>query len=124
MRLVLPLIALAVLVPADGAAAAGEGRVYKMIGTEPFWGLAIGARTMTFDLMDAPKVSQPTPKPRRTRYGRIYWTKRIQVAIVENQPCSDGMSDYVYRDDVRVTVDGRQFIGCGGPRHLPKGGAR
>jgi uncharacterized membrane protein len=28
--------------------------------------------------------------------------------------CSDGMSDRVYPDKVQVTVDGRQFTGCGG----------
>jgi hypothetical protein len=34
------------------------------------------------------------------------------------------MSDYIYRDDVTVTVDGKKFRGCGGPRHLTKGGSR
>jgi heat shock protein HslJ len=36
------------------------------------------------------------------------------VNIVKNQHCSDGMSDRVYPDKVQVTVDGRQFNGCGG----------
>lgn len=106
------------------APAAARERTYTMVGTEPFWGLSITSRSMTFDVMDTPKVVQKTPRPHTTRFGRIYWTRRIQVAIVANQPCSDGMSDYVYRDDVQVTVDGRSLVGCGGPRHLPKGGAR
>lgn len=97
---------------------------FRAVGTEPFWDLRIAARSMTFELMGMPKVAQPTPKARKTKYGRIYWTRRIQVAIVENQACSDGMSDYVYRDDVKVTVDGHEFIGCGGPRYLPRSGAR
>jgi heat shock protein HslJ len=109
---------------AAAALAAAQPQPYKMIGTEPFWSLAVTGRTMTFELMDMPKVVQKTPRAMKTRYGRLYWTRRIQVAIVENQPCSDGMSDYIYRDDVKVTVDGRAFIGCGGPRHLPKGGSR
>ena len=63
-------------------------------------------------------------EPRKTKYGRVYWTRRISVAIIENQPCSDGMSDYVYRDDVSVTVDGKKYLGCGGPRHLPRGASK
>lgn len=43
-----------------------------MVGTEPFWGLGITKRTMTFDLMGTPKVVQKTPKAYRTKYGRIY----------------------------------------------------
>jgi heat shock protein HslJ len=110
----------ALSLPLIAEPAVAKERVYMMVGTEPFWNLGISSRTMTFDLMDTPKVIQKTPKPRKTKYGRIYWTRRIQVAIIENQPCSDGMSDYVYRDDVKVTVDGRKFIGCGGPRYWPK----
>jgi heat shock protein HslJ len=106
------------------AAPAAAAKPYRALGTEPFWSLSIERKRMTFDLMDHPKVRQPTPKPRKTRFGRIYWTRRISVAIITNQPCSDGMSDYVYRDDVTVTVDGKKFLGCGGPRHLRKGGSK
>lgn len=97
---------------------------YKALGTEPFWRLAMGRSTMVFEPMDGPIVRQKMPRAKKTRYGHVYWTRRVQVAIIRNQKCSDGMSDYVYRDEVKVTVDGRQFIGCGGPRHLPKGGVR
>jgi uncharacterized membrane protein len=114
-------LALVVFVAVSAAPPAATGAVYKMIGTEPFWDLSIDSRTLNFDLAGMPRVVEHAPKPRKTKYGRIYWTKRIQVAIITNQPCSDGMSDYVYRDDVTVTVDGKQFLGCGGPRHLPPG---
>jgi len=105
----------------DAPAAA---KPYGALGTEPFWSLSIEPKTITFDQMDHPKVRQATPKPRKTKYGRLYWTRRISVAIISNQPCSDGMSEYVYRDDVTVTVDGKKFLGCGGPRHLPKGASK
>ena len=97
---------------------------YKALGTEPFWSLHIDQKAITFESMDGSKVRQTTRKPRNTRFGRTYWTKRISVAIIANQPCSDGMSEYVYRDDVTVTVDGTKYLGCGGPRHLPKGASR
>ena len=82
------------------------------------------SKTFVFEQMDGPTVRQKAARAKKTRYGHIYWTRRLQVAIVRNQPCSDGMSDYIYRDDVKVTADGREFRGCGGPRHLPKGGSR
>ena len=115
------LAAVGILALAVPAAAA---KPYGALGTEPFWSLQISSKTMTFDQMDQPKVRQATPRPRKTKFGRIYWTRRISVAIISNQPCSDGMSDYVYRDDVTVTVDGQKYLGCGGPRHLPKGGSK
>ena len=40
---------------------------YNMVGTEPFWSLAIDRRTMTFELMDMPKVVQNSPKARKTK---------------------------------------------------------
>jgi heat shock protein HslJ len=119
MRLVaLSAVVTAIIVGSAPAPASTGERTYTMIGTEPFWSLSVGAKTMTFDLAGQPKIVQKTPRSKKTRYGRVYWTKRIQVAIIANQPCSDGMSDYIYRDDVKVTVDGHEFIGCGGPRRL------
>lgn len=118
------LIALAALLAPAAAAAAAAAAPYRALGTEPFWSLDIGAKTIIFDHMDQSKVRQATPKFRKTKYGRVYWTRRISVAIIANQRCSDGMSDFVYRDDVTVTVDGKKFRGCGGPRHLPPGASR
>jgi uncharacterized membrane protein len=114
------LAALALMLTAAPAAA----KPYTALGTEPFWSLHIDQKSITYESMDGSKVRQTTRKPRYTRFGRTYWTKRISVAIISNQPCSDGMSEYVYRDDVTVTVDGKKYIGCGGPRHLPKGASK
>jgi heat shock protein HslJ len=121
MRPSLILIACLLAAPLSAASTSAP---YKAGGTEPFWSLAIGPRTIIFEHMDRPKVTQATSKPRKTKFGRIYWTRRISVGIIENQPCSDGMSDFIYRDDVTVTVDGQKYRGCGGPRHLPKGASK
>ncbi len=86
---------------------------YRAVGTEPFWGLAIDARNLTFTQPDAAPVIQPTPRVIIGFAGEIYQTPRINVNIV-HVSCSDGMSDRVYPDKVQVTVDGRQFNGCGG----------
>jgi len=87
---------------------------YRATGTEPFWSLDIG-RDMTFvDRGTNMTVIQPTPPPIHGVAGEIYQTPRINANIV-HAPCSDGMSDRSYPDQVQVTVDGRQYRGCGAP---------
>jgi uncharacterized membrane protein len=86
---------------------------YRAVGTEPFWDLAIGDRTMAFTLAGQQPIVQPKPKPIIGIAGEIYQTPRIDANIVHAQ-CSDGMSDRVYPDRVQVAVDGKRFNGCGG----------
>ena len=86
---------------------------YHAVGTEPFWNLLIDEHNLTFTQPDAQPVSQPTPTVIHGFAGEIYQTQRINVNIVHGT-CSDGMSDRTYPDKVQVTVDGRQFNGCGG----------
>jgi uncharacterized membrane protein len=89
------------------------GSVYRALGTEPFWGLTIDERQIVFTAPDAQPISQPTPRVIVGFAGEIYQTPRIGVNIVHAQ-CSDGMSDRTYPDKVQVSVDGRQYNGCGG----------
>ena len=86
---------------------------YRAIGTEPFWNVLIDERDVTFTQPDAQPIRQPVPKVIIGIAGEIYKTPRIDVNIVHAR-CSDGMSDRVYPDKVQVTVDGKQFNGCGG----------
>ena len=86
---------------------------YRALGTEPFWNLLIDDRNLTFIQPEAAPITQPTPAVIHGVAGEIYQSPRINVNIVHAQ-CSDGMSDRVYPDKVQVTVDGRQFSGCGG----------
>lgn len=87
---------------------------YHAVGTEPFWNLLIDEHNLTFVQPDAQPITQPTPTVINGFAGPIYRTPRLNVNIVKNMKCSDGMSDRVYPDKVQVTVDGRQFNGCGG----------
>jgi uncharacterized membrane protein len=86
---------------------------YHGVGTEPFWSLLIDEHDITFVQPEQQPIKQPTPKVIVAFAGEVYQTPRINVNIVHAQ-CSDGMSDRVYPDKVQVTVDGRQFNGCGG----------
>jgi uncharacterized membrane protein len=87
---------------------------YHAVGTEPFWNLLIDDHDITFVEPDAQPIKQPVPTPINGFAGPIYQTPRINVNVVKNVKCSDGMSDRVYPDKVQVTVDGKQFNGCGG----------
>jgi heat shock protein HslJ len=93
--------------PAPSAAA------YHAVGTEPFWGLTIDQRELTFTQPDAQPIRQPRPKVIVGVAGEIYQTPRLHVNIVHAQ-CSDGMSDRTYPDKVQVDADGRRLEGCGG----------
>ena len=86
---------------------------YHAVGTEPFWNLLIDEHDITFVQPDQQPIKQPTPKVIVAFAGEIYQTPRINVNIVHAR-CSDGMSDRAYPDKVQVTVDGKQFNGCGG----------
>ena len=86
---------------------------YHAVGTEPFWNLLVDEHDITFVAPDQQPIKQPTPKVIVGIAGEIYQTPRINVNIVHAQ-CSDGMSDRVYPDKVQVTIDGKQYSGCGG----------
>lgn len=92
---------------------------YRALGTEPFWNVLIDPVNITFIQPDAAPLIQRTPPVINGIAGPIYQTPRINVNIVKNQQCSDGMSDRVYPDRVQVTVDGRRFEGCGGEAVAP-----
>lgn len=86
---------------------------YHALGTEPFWNLLIDPINLTFTTPDAQPILQRTPNSIIGVAGEIYQTQRINVNIVHTR-CSDGMSDRSYPDTVQVTVDGREYKGCGG----------
>ena len=100
-------------------AAAQAQSDYRASGTEPFWSLTIGARTMRFEAPGRPSVAVPTPRVIHGFAGEMWQTRRINVNT-NHIECRDGMSDRVYPDTVTVTVDRKTFKGCGGePRALP-----
>lgn len=109
----LSTLAAASLIALSALPAMAQAQDYRASGTEPFWSLSIGAKTMRFEAPGRPTVAVPTPKVIHGFAGEIWQTRRINVNT-NHRPCSDGMSDRTYPDTVTVTVDGRSFKGCGG----------
>ncbi len=93
---------------------------YKAVGTEPGWALTIKGGTMAY-LGDygSVKISEAAPGDFLGRPGQ-YAGKRLKLTITPG-PCSDGMSDLVYRQTVRLVADGKTVEGCGGGTVSPDG---
>ena len=88
--------------------------VYKALGNEPGWALTVRRNAMLYQgeygTVRIVEATPPdfTPRPGTTRSGRLTIT-------IASGPCSDGMSDKVWRDKVTVAVGGgRTAEGCGG----------
>ena len=93
---------------------------YKAVGTEPGWALTISGATMSYEGdYGSVKISEPTPATFRPAPGRYAGT-RLKLTITPG-PCSDGMSDLVYRQTVRLVADGKTVEGCGGGTVAPDG---
>ena len=87
--------------------------LYKAVGTEPGWTLTVRPARMDYsgDYGQA-NFAEPTPPDFNAKQG-TYRSGKLTVKISAG-PCSDGMSDTVYRQTVQVIADGRTVSGCGG----------
>jgi len=87
--------------------------LYKAVGTEPGWSLTVRPARMDYaGDYGGVNIAEPTPPDFKAAHG-TYRSGKLQVTISPG-PCSDGMSDLIYRQTVRVTADGRTVSGCGG----------
>jgi uncharacterized membrane protein len=95
-----------------------EGVVLFGTGTEPFWSVEYNDRdTVSFFL---PEWSQPlrmkVTDSLRTKDSLAYIARNDSIQLrITVLPffCNDGMSDYVYRNKVRVLYRNQVYQGCG-----------
>ena len=97
---------------------ADEGVAFFGIGNEPFWNLTIDTqKSIVFTLADWPKgVTFKTSKQVRSADSSVYQTGNDSVklrVVIYNRFCSDGMSDHVYNNQVKVTYNDQVYNGCG-----------
>ena len=113
--------------PAPPAANVGDELVgYRAGGNEPFWTLTFGDSTIDFaDMGTNVAASAPRPDPEQTSDGwRFTATSNGQPLVVEVRTtgCNDSMSGLPFPDEVRVSVMGQTYTGCGGePQDLLTG---
>lgn len=85
---------------------------YRAIGTEPFWAVTVRGNAATLERPDHPPVRFAVAHHVEERVIR-YFGDGFAMTISEG-PCSDGMSDAIWRDRVAVAFGDGVLKGCGG----------
>lgn len=99
--------------------AKGEAGIeFYGVGNEPFWNIEIDEqKTILFHLADkgAPlpfKAVQPVVAGDSTVYNTASDSATLRI-VVYNNFCSDGMSDFIYSNSIKVLYNGQTYRGCG-----------
>lgn len=87
---------------------------YRAIGTEPFWAVTVRGDAATLERPDHPPARFAVARHVEERVIR-YSGDGFAMTISEG-PCSDGMSDALWRDRVAVAFGDGVLKGCGGER--------
>lgn len=95
-----------------------QGIVLYGVGNEPFWNIEITNKdTVSFRLADWPEPLKLKVDSFATSKDSVFYTAQkdtIQLKLtVLPYFCSDGMSDFVYRNKIRVEYNNKLFNGCG-----------
>jgi len=94
-----------------------EGIIFSGIGNEPFWSVQYLQDSVEFVMADWSqpvhlKVNQTLNTPDSVSYIAQSDSNQLKVTVYPYF-CSDGMSDFVYRNKVRVQFNNQVFHGCG-----------
>ena len=87
---------------------------YRALGTEPFWAVTVKGSTAILERPDKPPVSFSVSRDDDGRAVRFLGEGFTMT--VQDGPCSDGMSDAVWADQVSVAFGEGTLKGCGGDR--------
>ena len=95
--------------------------LYRISGTEPFWGLVVAKPQMIFTSMGGDTLFFPYQEPRQAAgrpdgYVQVYALGKQQKLILQEAsqcPCSDGMSDQEHPYRAVLVLEGQVLEGCG-----------
>jgi putative lipoprotein len=100
--------------------AARQGIEFRAVGQEPGWLLEIddGKQIMMLADYGEKRIVTPAPVPEfDQKTGRKSYRVQTQdhrlTIVITNEPCADVMSGERYPATVVVTLDGREYRGCG-----------
>ena len=100
-----------------------RGVDFRALGNEPGWVLEIGPDAIVFEYdYGAKRTRFPLPVPqvdtakRRTVYAVRAEAHDLSI-VLEGKECHDSMSGDGFEVTVTVTLDGREFRGCGHALH-------
>lgn len=97
---------------AAGAAPAAAQDVYRAGSSEPYWRVAIDARTIRFEEPGKRPIVVPRPVAKTGPNGDRFEARGLTLDTTR-AGCSMGDSDRTFRDMVMVEVGGRTLRGCG-----------
>lgn len=97
---------------------AKAGSQFYGIGTEPFWSVEVDKqKNISFHLAEwkKPMLFQavtPVVSADSTVYSTLSDSATLRITIL-TAFCSDGMSDYIYNNKVKIVYKGQFYNGCG-----------
>lgn len=91
---------------------------YRALGTEPFWAVTVKGSTAILERPDKPPASFAVSRNDDGRAVR-FLGEGFTMTVAEG-PCSDGMSDAIWSDQVSVAFGEGTLKGCGSDRHDPQ----
>lgn len=92
------------------------GQTVRAVGTEPFWGVEITPRDLTYTAVDHDGLTVANPGPTIQGTTAVYAAAgadgtTLVVTLIATE-CSDGMSDRVYPLTARVELGDQTLSGC------------
>ena len=99
--------------------AKARGVRFRAVGQEPGWVLDIHASDSITVLADYGEsrygfpYAEPEEDPGVQTVFRIETDAHQATIVIENEPCRDGMSGWPYETSVSMTLDEREYRGCG-----------
>jgi hypothetical protein len=95
-----------------------RGVVFRGLGQEPGWVVEMDGDGEMDILLDygAERLQIAVPPPDRTERGVEYHARtpfQEITLLIEERPCRDSMSGEPFPSTITLTVDGRQYQGCG-----------
>ena len=102
----------------------GEDRLevapIRAVGTEPFWGVRVEGRCLTYSTPDNQQGVRVWARYSKDAPERATWVghfegKPFEMRVQNQENCSDGMSDRRYPLAVELLVDGQKHQGCAEP---------
>lgn len=99
---------------------------FQASGNEPFWHLEMDSQELTMrrlgdDTVYSTSYTQNAENSSRRLIESAQGDMRLRAAVTE-KICRDSMSGMVFPQEVEVSFDGQEFMGCGGdPERLLQG---
>ena len=96
----------------------GQGAIIYAIGNEPFWNAEVNNKdSLAFHLMDWPSALKLKISSSEASKDSLVFTAQNDTTsvrlIVFPYFCSDGMSDMIYKNKIRLYYNNKLYTGCG-----------